>query len=377
MADVCGAGASGALRTPNLPSHLMARARNRTTVGLDIEPSHIAAAEASVNGRVTVQRAAVAPLAPGVVSDGEVNDVDALAAALKDLFAAHKLSKRVRVGVANQRIVVRVMELPPLEPGPDLDAAVRFQAQENIPMPLEQAVLDYQLLGRVEGEQGERLRVVLVAARRDMIERLLAATRGAGLRPEGIDLSAFAMIRALGPGRDASAQGTTAGTLYVNVGGMTNLAIAAGSACHFTRVATVGVDSMVAELAARRGLTLEHADQWVSHVGLSAPIDAVEGDPEIVGDARGVLSAGVDRVVDEVRNSLDFYAGQGGAVTVDRAVLTGPAVAIPGFVDQLGAGMTIPVEAGVVAEVEPGALDGVDLARITVAAGLAVSEVGV
>jgi type IV pilus assembly protein PilM len=355
----------------------MARARNRTTVGLDIEPSHIAAAEASVNGRVTVQRAAVAPLAPGVVSDGEVNDVDALAAALKDLFAAHKLSKRVRVGVANQRIVVRVMELPPLEPGPDLDAAVRFQAQENIPMPLEQAVLDYQPLGRVESEQGERLRVVLVAARRDMIERLLTAARGAGLRPEGIDLSAFAMIRALGPGRDASAQEATAGTLYVNVGGMTNLAIAAGSACHFTRVATVGVDSMVAELAARRGLTLDHADQWVSHVGLSAPIDAVEGDPEIVGDARDVLSAGVDRIVDEVRNSLDFYAGQGAAVTVDRAVLTGPAVAIPGFVDQLGAGMTIPVEAGVVAEVEPGALDGVDLARVTVAAGLAVSEVGV
>ena len=354
----------------------MARKTPRTVVGLDIEPSHIAAAEATVNGRVTVLRAAVSPLAPGIVRDGEVTDVEALAAALKSFFSAHKLGKRVRLGVANQRIVVRTIELPPLPPGPELDAAVRFQAQENIPMPLDQAVLDYQSLGLVDGEQGERLRVVLVAARRDMIERMLAAARGAGLRPEGIDLSAFAMIRALGPASAELADGQQAlGTLYVNVAGMTNLAIANGSACHFTRVAAVGVASMAAELAERRGLTFEHADQWLTHVGLAAPVDAIEGDPEIVADARSVLVAGVDRVVDEIRNSLDFYSSQGGAVVVERAILTGPAVGIPGLVEQVGASVTIPVEPGVVAEAQAGALHGVDPAEVTVAAGLSVAEV--
>jgi type IV pilus assembly protein PilM len=251
---------------------------------------------------------------------------------------------------------------------------VRFQAQDNIPMPLDQAVLDYQPLGRYEGPQGERLRVVLVAARRDMIDRLVAAARGAGLRPEGIDLSAFAMIRALGGGSDLAPEAGTAapGTLYVNVGSMTNLAIAAGSACHFTRVAAVGVDTLVAELAERRGLTLEHAEQWLTHVGLESPVDTVEGDPEIVADARSVLAAGADRIVDEIRNSLDFYAGQGASVMVERAVVTGPAVAIPGFVSQLASGVSIPVESGKVVEAQPGALHGVDPARLTVAAGLSV-----
>lgn len=354
----------------------MASKRNRTIVGLEIEPTHLAAAEATVNGRVAVQRAAVASLAPGLVRDGEVVDVAALSSALKEFFAAHKLPRRVRLGVANQRIVVRTIELPPLEDPRELDAAVRFQAQDNIPMPLDQAVLDYQPIGRVETAQGERLRVVLVAARRDMIDRLLAAARGAGLRPEGIDLSAFAMIRALGAGAivDPEPGATPNGTLYVNVGGMTNLAIAAGWACHFTRVAVVGVGSMAADLAERRGLTLEHAEQWLTHVGLEAPVDAIEGDPEIVADARAVLTAGVDRIVDEVRNSLDFYAGQGASVVVERAVVTGTGVAIPGFVAQLGAGVTIPVEAGRVAEAQPGALDGVDPARVTVAAGLSVTE---
>ncbi|MDX6698279.1 MAG: type pilus assembly protein PilM [Solirubrobacteraceae bacterium] len=356
----------------------MASKRNRTIVGLDIEPSHVSAAEATVNGRVAVQRAAVGALPPGLMRDGEVTDVEGLSAALKDFFAAHKLGRRVRLGVANQRIVVRLIELPPVDDPRELDAVVRFQAQDNIPMPLDQAVLDYQPLGRVETPQGDRLRVVLVAARRDMIDRLVEAVRGAGLRPEGIDLSAFAMIRALGGGTDfATAPGeVVAGTLYVNVAGMTNLAIAAGSACHFTRVAAVGVDTMVAELSERRGLTLEHSEQWLGHVGLESPVDTVEGDPEIVSEARSVLAAGADRIVDEIRNSLDFYAGQGASVTVGRAVITGPAVSIPGFVSQLGSGVTVPVESGVVAEAQPGALHGVDPARVTVAAGLSAGEAG-
>ncbi|HVE69228.1 MAG TPA: type IV pilus assembly protein PilM [Solirubrobacteraceae bacterium] len=355
----------------------MASTRNRTIVGLDIEPSHLAAAEAIVNGRVAVQRAAVASLAPGLVRDGEVVDVEGLSAALKDFFAAHNLGRRVRLGVANQRIVVRTIELPPIADPRELDAAVRFQAQDNIPMPLDEAVLDYQPLGLVETPQGDRLRVVLVAARRDMIDRLVSAARGAGLRPEGIDLSAFAMIRALSPGATPAtdADGAAAGgTLYVNVGGMTNLAIAAGSACSFTRVAMIGLDTMVAELAERRGLTLEHAEQWLVHVGLEAPADTIEGDPEIVADARSVLTSGADRIVDEVRNSLDFYAGQGASVMVQRAVITGSAVSIPGFVAQLATGVSIPVESGKVAEAQPGALHGLDPARVTVAAGLSVSE---
>jgi Tfp pilus assembly PilM family ATPase len=109
-------------------------------------------------------------------------------------------------------------------------------------------------------------------------------------------------------------------------------------------------------------------------VGQTAPVDAVEGDREIVSEGRSVLAAGVDRIVDEVRNSLDFYSAQGAGVAVQRAVVTGPAVAIPGFVEQIDAGLTIPVAAGAVAEARPGALRGLPAGRVTVAAGLAAGE---
>jgi type IV pilus assembly protein PilM len=355
----------------------MARASRsgRKVVGLDVEPTHVAAAEASVNGHVAVERAAVQPLAPGLVRDGEVTDADGLATVLKEFFSRNKLPKRVRLGVANQRIVVRTIDLPPLDEGRELDAAVRFQAQEHIPMSLDQAVLDFHPLGRVETDQGERTRVVLVAARRDMIERLLSAVRGAGLRPEGIDLSAFAMIRALGHQRP-DGEGEGGAELYVSVGGMTNLAIAAGGICLFTRVSTTGLDGMITDLAERRGLTRDHAEQWLAHVGLVAPVDGIEGDTEIVGDARTVLAAGVDRIVDDVRNSLDFYSTQGTGLAVERAVVTGPAVGIPGFVDQLDNGLAVSVGSATVAEARPGALNGLQPGQVTVAAGLAVSEVG-
>ena len=346
----------------------MGTAAGKTVIGLDIEPGYVAAVEAR-SGRVAVERAAVAQLAPGVVREGEVVDVETLAAVLRKLFADSKLGRRVRLGLANQRIVMRTLDLPPITDAKQIASAVRFQAQEQIPMPLEQAVLEHHSLGIVETDEGPRTRVVLVAARRDMIDKLLEATRKAGLRPQGIDLSAFAMIRAL------HRPGSTHATLYLSVGGMTNLAVALGTTCVFTRVVAHGAESMAGELAERRGLTLEHSHGWLKHVGLLIPLDDVDGDPEIVVEARNVLSEGVRRIAGEVRNSLDFYTMQAGSTGVEHTVLTGPAVSIPGFSDQLGQELGLPLSVGLVAEGRSGGFGGIDAGRLAVAAGLTIDEV--
>lgn len=346
-----------------------ARTSGRTVVGLDIEPGFVAAVQVRAGGAdgLAIDRAAGMPLGPGIVRDGEVADPDALAEALKELFRQHKLGKRVRIGVANQRIVVRTVDLPPLGDAKEIAAAVRFHAQDHIPMPLDQAVLEHQSLGLVDTADGQRTRVVLVAARRDMLERLHTAARQAGLRPAGIDLAAFAMIRAFHRGGEGA-------TLYVSIGGVTNLALAEGATCVFTRVVPGGVEALAAELAERRGLTLEHARQWLAHVGLVTPVETVAGEREIVEEARSVLLEGVRRIADEVRNSLDFYRAQAGALAAERAVVTGPALAIPGFCDQLGAAIGLPVEPGAVGEARAGAAGGIEPGRLAVAAGLAIED---
>ncbi len=235
-------------------------------------------------------------------------------------------------------------------------------------MPLDQAVLEHHSLGSVDTADGPRTRVVLVAARRDMIVRLLDAARLAGLRPEGIDLSAFAMIRALHQaGRDER-------TLYLSVGGMTNLAIAVGSTCVFTRTIALGTDTMATQLAERRELTLEHAHGWLRHVGLATPIEDVDGDAEIVVEARQVLSDGARRIADEVRNTLDFHRSQSGSEGVATAVLTGPGVALPGFSDRLAQEIDVPLDVRVTQEAHPGAFGTAEPALLAVAAGLTLEE---
>jgi type IV pilus assembly protein PilM len=340
----------------------------KSIVGVDIEPGYVAAVE-GVDGRLAVERAAYVALPGGVVRDGEVVDVDTLAGALRELFAEHKLSKRVRLGVANHRIVMRMIDLPPLEDPKEIASAVRFQAQDHIPMPLDQAVLEHQPLGLVETADGTRMRVVLVAARRDMIDRLLEAATHAGLRPQGIDLSAFAMVRAL------HRPGSTATVAYVSVGGITNVAVASGTTCVFTRAIAQGTESTAGDLAERRALTLEHAHQWLRHVGLERPVEDVEGEREIVIEARAVLTDAVRRIGAEIRNTLDFHRMQEGSTPVDQVVLTGPGAAIDGFVDQLGEQLGAPVEIGVVPEAAAGSALAGDGHRYAVAAGLTVEDV--
>jgi type IV pilus assembly protein PilM len=350
----------------------MRRSRIAPLVGLTIEPGRIAAAQVSVNGRIVVQDGGRGELAPGVVRDGEVADVDALAGALRDLWHEHKdLDRRVRIGVANARIVVRTLYLPPIENAKELDTAVRFQARDEIPMPLEEAVLDFHTTGIVDTPDGPRQRIVLVAARRDMLGDMVTAARLAGLKPVGIDLSAFGMIRAL-----PSTRGDDTGPeLFVSVGGLTNLAISERGICGFTRVAGSGLESLAAELAERRELTLEHARMWLHHVGLEEDLAGIEGDSEIVADARTVLTAGARRIAGEIRGSIDFHQGQGhGAGAVKRVVLTGPAVAVSGFSRALQGELGLEVQERVVAGADGRDLSVLDAACLTVAAGLAVEQ---
>jgi type IV pilus assembly protein PilM len=361
---------------------LTRKQKDDTVVGLDIEAGSIAATEVGRNGSVRVTASAVGPLAPGAFHEGEVLDADILAAGLKSFFSENKLAKQVRLGIANQRVVVRMLRLPAIENPKELEAAVRFQAQEQMPMPLDQAVLEHQVVGGVPAEEGStpQLDVVVVAARRDMVASFLEPLRRAGLEPVGIDLSAFAMIRALsaapaespeGADEEAPTQLLDQTVLYCNVGDVTNLAVARGQACLFTRVSQVGLDATSSRLSGTRGLDPETAMQWLQHVGLETPTEEIEGDPELVAESRCSLEEGVAALVDELRLSLDYYAAQEGAVPVERIVLCGSGSAIAGLsarMEDLG----LPISVS-----RPAALTGLDevsAARLTLPYGLALES---
>jgi type IV pilus assembly protein PilM len=389
---------------------MLSTTKNKAVVGLDVEAGSVAATEVASNGDSAVAKFGVAPLGAGVFSDGEVSDPEALGDALKELFSNHKLSKTVRVGLANQRVAVRTLRLPLIEDHGELETAIRFQAQDQIPMPLEQAVLDWQVVGHAAGENGEpQVDVMAVAARRDMLGGLMGALTRAGLRPVGIDLSAFGMIRALaresyvpvdpgdyvdapGPAtlpdqqgiathlggegsaaaEAAPAEGGGPARLYCNLGDVTNLAVARHSRCLFTRVSPFGVEGIAQKLAERRQLTLEHAREWLVHVGMEQPLEGIEGDAQTIAAARDALAEGAARLVDELRLSLEYYTALEAAVPIEGVVACGPGTTIPGLTQRLQRDLGQRFEIG-----RPRALahlDAAAAARLTLSFGLALGE---
>jgi type IV pilus assembly protein PilM len=401
----------GAVPTLKVPRGSGRSRNNSTLVGLDIQPGYVSAVQARVNGSILVQRAAGAPLPPDTVREGEVIDEQALAETLKEMFHESRLDKRVRVGIANQRTVLRTLEMPPIPDGKELATAVRFQAEDQVPMPLDNAVLDYHALGVVETPAGPRMRVIVVAAQRDMVERLLSAVRAAGLRPEGVDLSAFALIRSLHRANEEEEEASR--VLYLNVGGLTNMAIAEGTVCRFTRVVGGGLESMAAAIAERNSIALVQARDLLADVNLNeslvevpdAPAEVSHDDMEEPGDlaeaptlsesgtlvqdrpaepsasngqpridVRPVLTAGVREIAGEVRNSLDFHRSQGGGGEVSSIVLSGPALQIAGFADALQSELGTPVVAQTVGLLDEALSGEIAAERLAVATGLAVEE---
>jgi type IV pilus assembly protein PilM len=400
------------MQMPSL-NFTLGRRSGADVVGLDIQPGFVAAVQARVNGSIVAERAGALPLAAETVRDGEVADVSSLSNALRELFATTGLSKRVRIGVANQRTVLRTLELPPVTDRKELAAAVNFVAQDQVPMPLANAVLDFHALGVIDTPGGPRQRVVLVAAQRDMIERLLTAVRDAGLRPAGIDLSAFALIRSL-----YRSEAEDAGrVLYLNVDGLTNLAIAEGQVCRFTRVVGSGLEGMASEIAERRGIAIAEARELLGAVdlrepgeGTAAPQDAAPTIEPMAGtdaeqaalygdssfdedadehfpespapqagsdeDVRMVLERGIHDIAGEVRNSLDFHSSQEGGGEVARIVLSGSALDVPGFAEMLQEYLHVEVHAQTVGLADEGLAGEVSTNRLAIAAGLAATEVG-
>jgi type IV pilus assembly protein PilM len=410
------------LSAPSFKAPTLGRRSGADVVGLDIQPGFVAAVKAHSNGSIVAERAVSVPLAADVMRDGEVLDEAALTSALRDLFADAKLGKRVRIGVANQRTVLRTLELPPVTDQKELAAAVSFQAQDQVPMPLGNAVLDFHPLGIVETPSGQRQRVVLVAAQRDMVERLVSAVRGAGLTAAGVDLSAFALIRSLYQ-HEADQTGRV---LYLNVDGLSNLAIAEGTVCRFTRVVGSGLEGMATELAERRGIALVEARARLLEADLTKPplpepaaefvpeeasTAAPESDEEAAlispaeaeareremsfeelsaagavqepdetsavsdTDVWTVLDNGVREISGEVRNSLDFHRSQDGGGEVSHVVLSGAAQDIPGFAEALQGSLGVEVRPATIGIAEGGLEGDVSTHRLAVAAGLAASEI--
>ena len=307
-------------------------------VGLDIGTSGVRAAELTLGKGATLERFGQVALPPGAVRDGQVVDSGAVAHALRQLWAQAKFStKKVVLGVANQNVVVRQVDLPWL-PEDELRKSLPFQVQDFVPMPVEDAILDFHSLEEFTNDQGGRMqRVLLVAASRDMVGGVLDGVKQAGLDPQVVDLTSFAVIRALATEHGFGSPDAEA---LVDIGAsVTNIVVHQGGVPRFVRILMMGGGDITDAVAERLGVPHEQAESVKQQTGLAANAGLAEAHP-----AQRAIEAAGSRLVDEIRGSLDYFVAQMGAPRLTRLIVAGGGSLLPGIVDRLSSATRLPVQ---------------------------------
>ena len=313
-----------------------------TSVGLDIGSSAVRAVQITMGGRgpATLDRLGQVVLPAGAVRDGEIVDPAAVTEALRTLWSRYGFKHRaVNLGVANQQVVVRQMELPYL-PDAELRQSLEFQAQDAIPIPIDQAILDFHTLEHYEVDGGERYsRILLVAAQREMVDGLLDVVNAAKLEPVGLDLDAFAMLRSLAPERMLEGRG---GEMLIDIGAsVTNIVVHEDGVPRFVRILLMGGAAITDGLMTALGLERDDAEDLKARTGLLDEFAVGNG-----AEAATLITERALRFVDEIRGSLDYYSAQTEAVGVSRAIVSGGASQLPGLRDRLSESLRMPVDRG-------------------------------
>jgi len=354
------------------------RSRKQEVVGLKIGASQIAASRVVNNGEAKLVQLARVPLEPGVVVGGEVRDVPALATALDAFFRQHKLPRRnIRLGLGTNRIGVRALDIDGIDDERQLANVVRYRAHEALSIPLDQAVLDFHVVSETVDESGNvSRRVLLAAAYKDPIDHYVEACRAAKLELAGIDVEAFALLRALVPWRGELEVEPVAASVVLSIGhDRSTLAISDGMVCDFMRVLDWGGAKLEAAIARELGFTPAEAGNLLFQLDLRA--NGSHGDDPRLARARAAITRELQTLARELIASLQFYQGEPGSLAISEVLVTGGTTNLPGLAEELERLTRVPFRiADPLARVEVtnGLAEREDLASMAVAIGLGVER---
>jgi len=313
----------------------------RSTIGLDIGTSAVRAAQVKGKDPATLVGYAQLPLPPGSMRGGEIVDSDAVAGVIRDLWRRGEFrGKKVAVAVANPSVVVREVDVPRMDES-DLHGALRYQVQDYIPIAIEEALLDFLPLDEFVNADGvEMMRVLAVAAHRNMVSDFVGVLARAGLEPTAIDLGPLAAARALTDAVPAVLSDHECEAIVDIGAGVTGLVVHERGTPQFVRILAEGGADLTDELAAALGVSVEDAE-----MRKMASEAAPQGAPVEPGTP-AAIERRVRAFIDDVRLSLEYYASERDRAPVRRVLLTGGGALLAGLQGRLSGALGVPVERG-------------------------------
>ncbi|MBE7194931.1 MAG: type IV pilus assembly protein PilM [Gordonia polyisoprenivorans] len=306
-----------------------------TIVGLDLGKGVLRAAEIAEGGksRPTLVRYHSLTLPSSAIQRGEVIESNTVTTALKQLWSQAGFStKRVALGMGNQRVMVRDISVPKM-PLVQIKETLAFQVQELLPVPVADAILDFYPISSGRSDNGEIINGLLVAAVKDSVLKNVEAVQAAGLNPVAVDLVPFALSRAFLDGADGA--GTVA---LIHIGAVTtSIVIAVNGVPQFVRIVQNGGDDVTGALVQQLGIDASQADQIKRGLGLASVGVSPEWQPAV-----DIITRATGDLLDSIRNTLSFYINTRSG-SVDRVVLSGGGSHLNGLPQALAEAVRLPV----------------------------------
>jgi len=297
----------------------------KTSVGLDIGSGFVKLVEVDHSGdQPEVSRVAMEPLLPDAIVEGEIMDPGLVADTIKSLFERVGIKGReVVTAVGGHDVIIKKIEMDRMKES-DAREVIRWEAEQHVPFDIKSVELDFQVLNPLE--EGLQMEVILVAAKKELVDNRIALLADAGLSASVIDVDAFALHNAFERNYPEAMEGIVA---LVNVGHeITNVNILEDGVPILTRDIPFGSRRVREDLQRERGLTAEQAE------------DVVQGREEI-DDLAQFVGQSADEIAVGIERASAFLMTRQSGEGLGKIYLSGGGSRIPGMTDALAERMNV------------------------------------
>lgn len=289
------------------------------SIGIDIGSKSIKVIELEKKGNIWSLKGSGIVGYSGILVENakEEKDLVPLAEIIKKLFNEAKISSReVFLSVPERFVFVKVVTFPLLT-NQEIDAALKWEADQYIPVPLEEAVMQYQVILRDENSSPPQVKVLLVAARRSLIEKYILLAQLTGLEVLAVENELLSLARVLGQQGDLST--------IVNFGALsTNVGMSRSGKLWFSRSIPVGGDSLTRAIV--QGLSVEpsQAEEYKKAYGLSSTL--------LEGKVRLAMEPVMQSLVGEIKKAVQYFISENPQFGKPKQIIvSGGLTSLPGL----------------------------------------------
>lgn len=307
--------------------------KSKKVLGLDIGTSSIKVAELEIGKKgAQLVNFGFAPTPPGIINGGDITESGALSEAIANLIKEVKSKRKtVSVGIWGSAVVIKKITVPRMEESV-LREQIKWEAEQYIPFDINSINLDYYMLqGRPDNQ--DSMEVLLIAAQKDFIFKYAETVENASLSCEVVDVSGFALSNCF-QFNYGKLSGEVVALMDIGAG-VTNFVVIENGDVIFSRDVLVGGLNYTTDIHKQMNVSIEEAENLKISASTGQPV------PQEVYDT---IAATNESVIDELQRGFEFFRATVSENPIQRIFVTGGSIGVPGLVDQISKGTSIPYE---------------------------------